>query len=199
MKRAWFDGLAPLWDTLPGQPETAARVETFVRKVVGDGCPRVVDGGSGTGVLVPALLGLPRPPELIVELDFAPAMLGESRRKHGGAGRVHWVCGDLCAPPLREAFFDAVLCFSALPHLEDKPLALRRLLALLRPGGRLAVGHLMSSEALNAMHASIGGAVGGDRLPPARDLAAICESLGARILRAEEGESEYTVIAERVG
>lgn len=199
MKRAWFDELAPRWDALPGQPETAARVETFLRKVVGAGCARVVDAGAGTGVLVPALLALPRPPELIVELDFALAMLGENRRKHGRAGCVRWVCGDLCAPPLSEAGFDAVLCFSALPHVEDKPLALGRLLALLRPGGRLAVGHLMSSEALNAMHASIGGAVGQDRLPPARELARMCESLGARVVLAEENDAEYTVVAERIG
>lgn len=197
MKRAWFDELAGRWDTLPGQPETAARVGTFLHEVVGTGCRHVVDAGAGTGVLVPALLELPHPPELIVELDFAHAMLRENRRKHAGRTAVQWVCGDLCAPPLRESAFDAVLCFSALPHVEDKRLALGRLLALLRPGGRLGVGHLMSSEALNAMHASIGGAVAEDRLPSARELAAMCASLGARVVQAEETEACYTVVAER--
>lgn len=196
MKRAWFNELAERWDTLPGQPETAARVGTFLREVVGGGCRRVVDAGAGTGVLVPALLELPQPPELIIELDFAHAMLRENRRKHTGCTTVQWVCGDLCAPPLREGAFDAVLCFSALPHVEDKKLALGRLLALLRPGGRLGVGHLMSSEALNAMHASIGGAVAEDRLPAARELADLCASLGARVVQAEETETSYTVVAE---
>ncbi|MCS7044071.1 MAG: class I SAM-dependent methyltransferase [Bryobacteraceae bacterium] len=198
MKRAWFDELAPRWDTLPGQPETAARVSTFVRKAIGHGCPSVVDAGAGTGVLVPALLGLPQPPALIVELDFAFAMLAENRRKHAGAPCVRWVCGDLSAPPLREGRFDAVLCFSALPHVEEKRAALARLFALLRPGGRLAVGHLMSSTALNAMHAAIGGAVASDELPPAPELAALCESLGARPVVVEECESEYTVVVEKL-
>lgn len=197
MKRAWFEELAPRWDALPGQPETAARVESFLRKVVPVGCRRVVDAGAGTGVLVPALLRLPRPPELVVELDFALAMLGQNRRKHEGAGCVRWVCGDLSAPPLRRGVFDAVICFSALPHVEDKAHALRGLLELLRPGGRLAVGHLMSSTALNAMHASIGGAVAGDHLPPAEELAALCAAFGARTVLAVETEAEYTVVVEK--
>jgi hypothetical protein len=71
------------------------------------------------------------------------------------------------------------------------------MLELLRPGGRLAVGHLMSSRALNAMHASIGGAVADDRLPAASELASLCASLGARVLIAEENDHEYTVVVEK--
>lgn len=197
MKRAWFDELAPRWDSLPGQPETAARAATFLHKVIGRGCARVLDAGAGTGVLVPPLLALPRPPELILELDFAPVMLAENRRKHAGAAPVRWVCGDLTAPPLRHTVFDAVLCFGALPHVDDKETALAGLLALLRPGGRLGIGHLMSSAALNAMHASIGGAVAHDRLPPAAGLARTLERLGARVALAQETDDEYTVVAEK--
>lgn len=197
MKRAWFDQLAPAWDSLPGQPETAARAETFLRKVVGSRCARLLDAGAGTGVLVEPLLRLPHPPAWVVELDFAHSMLLESRRKHGGRPGVLHVCGDLTAPPFPEATFDAVIVFSALPHIEDKPAALARLLALLRPGGRLAVGHLMSSEALNAMHASIGGAVAQDRLPPAAELAGLCASLGAAVMLAVETPEEYTVLVEK--
>ncbi len=197
MKREWFDRLAAAWDSLPGQPETAARAETFLRKIVDSRHARILDAGAGTGVLVEPLLRLPEPPELIVEFDFAPAMLGENRRKHAARTQVRLVCGDICAPPFPAGFFDAVIVFSALPHIENKRGALEALLRALRPGGRLAVGHLMGSEALNAMHATIGGAVAEDRLPPARELAALCASLGVKVLTAEENEGEYTVAAEK--
>ncbi len=55
----------------------------------------------------------------------------------------------------------------------------------------------MSSDALNALHASIGGAVAADRLPPAADLARLCVSLGARVLLAEESPQDYTVLVEK--
>lgn len=197
MKREWFDRLAAAWDSLPGQAETALRAETFVRKIIDSRQVRVLDAGAGTGVLVEPLLRLPEPPELIVELDFAPGMLEENRRKHGTRAQVSLVCGDLCAPPFAAGFFDAVIVFSALPHVEDKKRALTALLGVLRPGGRLAVGHMMSSTALNAMHASIGGAVAQDYLPPARELAALCAALGAAVITAEESEVEYTVVAEK--
>lgn len=197
MKRTWFDQLAPAWDSLPGQSETAARAETFLQKVVPPGCARLLDAGSGTGVLVEPLLRLPHPPACIIELDFAPAMLSESRRKHAGLPGIRYVCADLASPPFPDSSFDCILVFSALPHVENQRAALAALLALLRPGGRLAVGHLMPSHALNAMHASIGGAVAGDRLPPASELAALCSSLGARVLIAEENEQEYTILVEK--
>lgn len=197
MKRTWFDQLAPAWDSLPGQSETAVRAETFLRKVVNPGCARLLDAGAGTGVLVEPLLRLPHPPASIVELDFAPAMLAENRRKHAERRGVHYVCADLSSPPFALSSFDCILLFSTLPHVENPPAALAALLALLRPGGRLAVGHLMSSEALNAMHASIGGAVANDRLPPAAELAALLASLGARVLLAEETPEEYTVLVEK--
>lgn len=197
MKREWFDRLAAAWDSLPGQPQTAARAETFLRKIVDSRHARILDAGAGTGVLVEPLLRLPEPPELIVELDFAPGMLAENRRKHGAHPQVRMVCGDICAPPFPAAFFDAVIVFSALPHIENKKGALEALLRVLRPGGRLAVGHLMGSEALNAMHATIGGAVAEDRLPPARELAALCEQLGAKVAAAAESAEEYRVVAEK--
>lgn len=197
MKRTWFDQLAPAWDSLPGQPDTAARAETFLHKVVPPGCSALLDAGAGTGVLVEPLLRLPAPPARIVELDFAPAMLAENRRKHAARPQVRYICADLCAPPFPASSFDCALLFSALPHVENQRAALAALLALLRPGGRLAVGHMMSSEALNAMHASIGGAVAADRLPPASELAALCASLGARVLLAEENPHEYTVLVEK--
>jgi len=197
MKRTWFDQLAAAWDSLPGQSDTAARAGTFLAKVVPPGCSALLDAGAGTGVLVEPLLRLPAPPARIVELDFAPAMLAENRRKHAARPQVRHVCADLCAPPFPASTFDCALLFSALPHVEDPRSALAALLSLLRPGGRLAVGHLMSSDALNAMHASIGGAVATDRLPPAPELASLCASLGARVLLAEENPQEYTVLVEK--
>jgi ubiquinone/menaquinone biosynthesis C-methylase UbiE len=197
MKQAWFDQLAPAWDSLPGQSETASRAKSFLEKVVPCGCRRLLDAGAGTGVLVEPLLRLPDPPLRIIELDFAPAMLAENRRKHGRRAQVEYVCADLSCPPFPAASLDCILVFSALPHVENQPAALSAMLELLRPGGRLAVGHLMSSRALNAMHASIGGAVADDRLPAASELASLCASLGARVLIAEENDHEYTVVVEK--
>jgi SAM-dependent methyltransferase len=106
------------------------------------------------------------------------------------------LCGDLERPPLREGSLDAVLCLNVLPHLADLDGSLRALRAALRPGGRFAVGHFLSSERLNELHRGIGGPVGGDVLPPARELGARLEATGCRLLAAEEQEDCYLVLGE---
>jgi 2-polyprenyl-3-methyl-5-hydroxy-6-metoxy-1,4-benzoquinol methylase len=102
-------------------------------------------------------------------------------------------------PPFQQGAFDAVLCFNTLPHARPVESALGALMSCVAPNGRLAIGHMMSSQALNALHGTIGGAVAEDHLPPASVVAAILESKGARILAAEESDRHYLVLAESRG
>ena len=107
------------------------------------------------------------------------------------------MCADARYPPFRESSFDLVLCINALPHLAPIHETLRRLIACLRPGGLLSVGHLMGSEVLNAFHASLGGPVAEDLLPDACDLAGTLASLGVQVVCQEEDPGWYLVQARK--
>jgi hypothetical protein len=63
------------------------------------------------------------------------------------------------------------------------------------PSGRLAIGHMMNSTALNELHSTIGGAVGDDHLPPASEVGRMLSAIGATVLAAEEGPESYFVLA----
>ena len=154
----------------------------------------VLDAGCGTGILGEAVRTVCPALRLLVECDFAHAMLEQNRRKLG-SGVVAQVCGDLAAPPVRAGSMDAVLCLNVLPHLEDLDAGLKALLGLLRPGGRIAAGHFMSSARLNELHRTIGGPVGSDTLPGAEEMARRLRALGARVVQAEEQEERYFVLA----
>jgi demethylmenaquinone methyltransferase/2-methoxy-6-polyprenyl-1,4-benzoquinol methylase len=197
MKRTYFEELAPRWDLLPGPPDAEARVERFLGGVLPPNCRRILDVGCGTGILVEPILRTAPSIALLVELDYAHAMLVENRRKRQAEVQVAYVCSDTLSPPLADGAFDAALCFNVLPHVNPLEPALRALLSTLRPGGWLAVGHMMSSGLLNEMHASIGGPVGEDRLLAADKLAGLIRGLGTRIVRAEEREDGYLVLAEK--
>lgn len=192
LKRDYFNELAGEWDQLPSPPDTPERLARFARLCVPPGVGSVLDVGCGTGLLVDYLRRNAGPGSRIVELDLAEQMLVRSRVKAGHPG-ILYVCADARNPPFPAGSFDLVICFNALPHMDPIEGALRGLLACLRPGGRLAVGHLMGSESLNALHASIGGVVAADRLPPAAHLARLLEELGAEILRQEDTEGSYLV------
>jgi ubiquinone/menaquinone biosynthesis C-methylase UbiE len=196
MKRDYFNQLAEEWDSLPVLPDAAQRVEAFLRAVVPAGCRRVLDVGCGTGILAGCLVANWPSITLLVELDLAEQMLRRGRAKRQD-GRTCYVCADALAPPFRGNSFDLAICYNAVPHFESARLGLRALLGCLRPGGWLAVGHMMDSAAVTALHASIGGPVARDTLPPADVLSAELRSLGGRTLRSEEDAGHYLVLAER--
>jgi demethylmenaquinone methyltransferase/2-methoxy-6-polyprenyl-1,4-benzoquinol methylase len=54
--------------------------------------------------------------------------------------------------PFADESFDHVICYSVLPHLEQKSAAVERFAAALKPGGLLSVLHSSSKEKINGVH-----------------------------------------------
>jgi S-adenosylmethionine-diacylgycerolhomoserine-N-methlytransferase len=99
---------------------------------------RIVELGAGTG-RNPVFLG-PRLTALaqVTLVDLCPSLLAEARRRWTGIGNVTVVEGDACTwQPDTSA--DAVYFSYALTMIPDWRAAMANAIAMLRPGGRLAV------------------------------------------------------------
>jgi SAM-dependent methyltransferase len=97
---------------------------------------RVLDVACGTGVLareVDARVGLHGS---VVGLDVNDGMLAVARRT---ASHIEWRQGKAEALPFENERFDAVVSQFGLMFFEDRLSALREMLRVTRPGGRLAV------------------------------------------------------------
>jgi ubiquinone/menaquinone biosynthesis C-methylase UbiE len=193
-KRRHFNELAPRWDQLPGPSDTFHKVEEFVARASQASARQILDVGSGTGILLPCLLRACPQATCVVELDFAEEMLRENARKVRDR-HVARLCADAQALPFPDESFDLVLCFAVLPHLVDLEAALKELSRVLRHAGRFAVGHLMGSAQLNALHQSMGEPIAHDMLPPVESLAQKLRQLGATVAAAEETPDWYFVQA----
>lgn len=120
------------------------RVEGYVRDL-GD-APRVVDVGTGSGVL--AIEALDRwPGARVIGTDPSAGMLGMARRRmsrrradggHTGEGRMTWVAAPAEALPIPDGAADLVISSFALQLVPDRAAALREAHRVLRPGGILA-------------------------------------------------------------
>jgi SAM-dependent methyltransferase len=97
---------------------------------------RVLDIACGTGVLALAAAERVGREGAVVGLDRNPDMLGVARRK---SERVEWREGRAESLPFADASFDAVASQFGLMFFEDRAGALREMMRVLRPGGRLAV------------------------------------------------------------
>lgn len=97
---------------------------------------RVLDVACGTGVLACAAAEIVGPGGAVVGLDPNEEMLAVARRK---SVRVEWQVGRAEALPFPDESFDAVVSQFGFMFFEDRRAALREMLRVLRPGGRLAV------------------------------------------------------------
>jgi SAM-dependent methyltransferase len=97
---------------------------------------RVLDVACGTGVLACAAHDRTGPEGAVNGLDSNPGMLAVARRKNNA---VSWQEGKAEALPYPDESFDAVVSQFGFMFFEDRATALREMMRVLRPGGRMAV------------------------------------------------------------
>ncbi len=103
---------------------------------------RVLDIGTGTGVIALLAAGRVAPKGAVTGIDLSEGMLKAASEKASRTGLAHLVQFRLMDAEALEfggASFDAVLSLFALLHFPNPLTALREMLRVLRPGGRLVL------------------------------------------------------------
>jgi ubiquinone/menaquinone biosynthesis C-methylase UbiE len=130
---AWLEEQAEM----PFIREVARRTFELMEIQAGDA---VLDVGCGTGVLLPALAEAVGTAGRVTGLDHSSAFLGRARRRLAASGlgrRVDLVRGDAMALPFEPGAFDVAHVERVLMHLADPAAAIRELVRVTRPGGRV--------------------------------------------------------------
>ena len=193
--RQYFDRQAPAWDRrVTG--EALECLESVVRDLRIAAGSRLLDIGSGTGVLLPMLLRDAGPDGLVVELDISGEMARTALSK-GVEGPVAFLQADVHAIPVAAGAFDMVICNNALPHFSAKPVAIAEMSRVLRSGGRLAICHTMSREAVNRLHHTVGGVVGSHVLPGDDDLRRWLAAAGLVDVSLEDSSRRFLLVARK--
>ncbi|HYJ50799.1 MAG TPA: demethylmenaquinone methyltransferase [Microbacterium sp.] len=97
---------------------------------------RILDLAAGTGA---SSVSLAKSGAHVVAADFSPGMIAEGRRRHAGMPNLTFVEADATALPFDDAEFDAVTMSFGLRNVNEPHKALRELLRVTKPGGRLVV------------------------------------------------------------
>lgn len=103
---------------------------------------RILDLAAGTGA---SSVALARRGAEVVAADFSPGMIAEGRRRHGadapggGIRNLSFVQADATDLPFGGDEFDAVTMSFGLRNVDDPKRALRELLRVTKPGGRLVI------------------------------------------------------------
>jgi ubiquinone/menaquinone biosynthesis C-methylase UbiE len=123
-----FDWLAPLYDRVFGPPD-AARWQALLRL---PSAGRLLDAGGGTGRVSAQLRPLV---DGLILSDLSRQMLKQAQ----GKGGLRPLQAKVETLPFPEASFERVMVVDALHHFGRQPAAIRELLRVLKPGGRLVI------------------------------------------------------------
>lgn len=180
----FFNQLAQTWDQTRERDED--KIRFLVDKIRLNLSDKVLDLGSGTGVLLPFLAASS---SQVTALDFSEGMLEEARKKYRSLPNVDYVVADLFvfAPEVR---FTKIVGLNFYPHIKDKQSFAAKIKSLLKTGGTLTIMHDISRVAVNAIHSG-SEVVREDKLKAITVEQQVFVEAGFEILQAEDEEDYY--------
>jgi demethylmenaquinone methyltransferase/2-methoxy-6-polyprenyl-1,4-benzoquinol methylase len=157
---------------------------------------RVLDVGTGNGILLPHLLRKVRDTGRIIALDFSWNMIIEA----AGIGEAANICFmNACAAnlPVKDQAIDCVTCLAAFAHVGRKEGALSEMARVLKENGRIYITHLMGKEELAEHHRQAGGPVEHDILPPDPEMTGMMETAGLKDVKILDRAGLYLASARK--
>ncbi len=109
-------------------------LEKWIKNIKRSGFENILDFGCGTGNSSFKLISYGFKP---VSLDTSLGMLKEVSRKC--KKRSLCINGDGEKLPFKDGAFDAVICMGVMHHLDNKPIAIREMIRVVKKGGSIYI------------------------------------------------------------
>lgn len=165
----FFDALAPDWDKneVRSTPERINEILSVINIKRGD---RVLDLGTGTGVLLPYLAERVGAEGHVTAIDISEGMLNIAKAKYGDLPQVDLLKLDFEEEAVPGSY-DVILLYSVYPHLHRPFETIEWLLKInTNPGGRIFIAFPSDEKFINEIHHRRNST--SDHLPPASILTA---------------------------
>jgi ubiquinone/menaquinone biosynthesis C-methylase UbiE len=188
--RAYFDEKAAVWDSIVvHDPEKMGMI--VARSGIGRG-RKVLDIGSGTGVMLPFLREAIGGEGHLVALDVSPNMIDLAKQRYGSAADEYLVADFYEFGPA--AMFDAVMAYSCFPHFGDRTRFFSNAFAMLKSGGKLVIAHSEAKETINGRHSATDVHRLSLDLPPVDRLGRSAAAAGFSVLISEDTDRYYLLV-----
>lgn len=192
--KEFFNSVAEKWDTICNHDRD--KINQILDLLdIGEG-GRILDVGTGTGILVPFVLSRVGRIGKITAVDLAEKMLEVARKKFDYPN-VQFIQGDILEMELPENNYDFILCYSVFPHFADKQLAILRMSKYLKKGGKFAICHSQSREDINNLHKNASEAVSKDNLPDIDTIKGYIINAGMDAVCEVDNEKMYVIIGRK--
>jgi ubiquinone/menaquinone biosynthesis C-methylase UbiE len=196
-RRAFFNEVANQWDKNHGNSVTPEFLEMLIARLNLEEGQRVLDVGTGTGILIPFLSKAVGDSGLVVAIDFSEKMVEVSTQKFSALSNVRIELKNAEELDYPKSFFDAVICFGVFPHIQNKEKALTEMNNVLKSKGKLLIAHALGSKELNQMHGKEAPLLSGDILQPEREVRKLLSKHGFKVEYVEDKSDRYLCLSIR--
>lgn len=193
----YFDNAAETWDERFHTPKLSQFLEKLVPQFGLTSGQKILDVGTGTGVLIPHLTKAVEPDGSVTAIDFSEKMVQKCNKKHSYLKNVKVKVGNIEETTFQPESFDAVICFGVFPHLDHKEKALHNINNTLKAEGKLVIAHALSTKELKAHHKNASSAVMHDTLPEKAEMTQLLQQTGFTHISIKDEPGLYLCIAHK--
>ena len=194
-KKAYFDQAAEMWDRRFHTSNLSKFLESLVPQFGITSGQKILDVGTGTGILVPYLTKAVGHNGSVTAIDYSEKMLQRCEKKHSHIKNVNIRVGNIEEKIFPPESFDVIICFGVFPHLDNKQQALNNMNYALEPHGKLVIAHALSSEELRAHHKKVSVHVAHATLPEKNEMTKLLEQAGFTGISIKDEPGLYLCIA----
>ncbi len=193
-----FNDLASSWDDKFANSVTPLFLESIISKLEISNGQKILDVGTGTGILIPKLSKAVGAAGEVIAVDFAERMVEESRCKYANLSNVKIEVKNVEELDYPSESFDVVTCFGVFPHIQNKTKALTSIGNALKINGKLMIAHAMGRKELNIMHHRENSILAHDNLPSRTKMTRLLKVHGFDIEYFEDQPKIYLCISTKL-
>lgn len=193
-ERNFFDALAPQWDDneVLSTPEKVNRILDFIDIKPGQ---KILDLGTGTGVLLPYIAERTGKEGEITAVDYSSKMLERAMAKYSLLTPAPQFLNLDFENENIEGEYDRIILYCVYPHLHTPVETLKWLAKVnLKPGGTITIAFPCGPDYINNIHRERHSE--SDILPPAEKLADYFRENGLDAKVAAATNDAYVVVLE---
>lgn len=187
----FFNNFADTWDSYRNtNPEILKQLIKLANIPAG---AKVLDVGSGTGVLLPYLHEAVGAKGQITAVDFSEKMLAKAKEKFANFNNINYIVCNILEFDFSPESYDVIICLNFFPHLHTrKEEFISTMKTVLKTNGTLIIMHDISREKVNSIHRD-SAIVTEHRLPEAKVVGEMLQSCGYQNIYAYEDSTMYFV------
>ncbi len=196
-RRQFFNEAADNWDKQFYKPELVKFLSKIVPSFGIARGEKVLDVGTGTGILIPFLLKAVGSQGQVTAIDYAQRMVEVCNAKYSQFPNVKIMLKQVENLSFASESFDAITSFGLFPHLEDKAEALAEMNRVLKPKGRLVIAHALSCSEIAMHHHTVSSVVAYDTLPNEGQMRTLLENAGFANVQITDKPGCYLCLSDK--